>query len=92
MCSLRHLHSAVVLQVAHAAQAAIVVHPTADTTGEEALGCPHFTDLTHLIIEDLWSNGAAKHLGVLSMAPWLGGSASLVCVGVQREQESKFLG
>jgi len=92
MCSLCHLHSAIILQVAHAAQAAIVEHPVADATGEEALGCPHFTDLAHLIIEDLWSNAVAQHHGVLSMAPWRGGPTSQVCVGVQREQKSKFLG
>jgi len=54
---LRHLHGAVALQVAHAAQAAVVVHAAADTAGEEALGGPHLTDLAHLIIDNLGRDG-----------------------------------
>lgn len=62
-----HLHGAVLLQVPHAAQAAVVVHPVADAAGKEALGCPHLADLTHLVIHDLGRNGQ-----MLSTAVWAG--------------------
>lgn len=62
-----HLHGAVLLQVPHAAQAAVVVHPVADAAGKEALGCPHLADLTHLIIHDLRRDGQ-----MLSAPVWAG--------------------
>lgn len=53
VCHLCHLRSAVSLDVAHAAQAAIMKNPGADPAWEEALSRPDLTDVTHLIVDNL---------------------------------------
>lgn len=53
MGHLGHLHCTVPLEVAHAAQATIVENPGADSAWEETLGGPDFTDVTHLIADNL---------------------------------------
>lgn len=50
---LGHLHGTVPLEVAHAAQAAIVENPGADSAREEAFSGPDFTDITHLVVDNL---------------------------------------
>ena len=57
VCRLSHLRGTVSLDVAHAAQAAIMEDPGADPAREEALGCPDLTDITHLIINNLGKDG-----------------------------------
>lgn len=71
VCSLHHLHGTVILQVAHVVQAAIVVHLAADAAGEEALGCPHLTDLTHLIVEYQRSDDRLRLSTLLREAVWV---------------------
>ena len=53
MGHLGHLHCTVPLEVTHAAQAAVVENPGADSAWEEALGGPDLTDVTHLIVDNL---------------------------------------
>lgn len=50
---LGHLCCTISLDVAHAAQAAIMENPGADPAWEEALSCPDLTDITHLIVDNL---------------------------------------
>lgn len=45
-----------------------MVHSVADAAGEQALGCPHLADLTHLVILDLGRDGQ-----MLSRALWAEG-------------------
>lgn len=54
---LDHLCCTVPLDIAHAAQAAIMENPGADPAWEEALGCPDLTDITHFIVDDLGKDG-----------------------------------
>lgn len=77
-----HLHGAVLLQVSHAAQAAVVVHPVADAAREEALGRPHLADLTHLVIQDLGRGGQSRAVWAGAWVLDLGGALQ---VGVDAE-------
>lgn len=60
--SLGHLRGTVSLDVAHAAQAAIVENPGADPAWEEALGRPDLTDITHVIIDNLEKDGRNRNV------------------------------
>lgn len=79
-----HLHGAILLQVPHAAQAAVVIHSVADAAGEEALGCPHLADLTHLVIQYLGRDGQVLSRGVWAGA-WLLDLGGALQVGVDAE-------
>lgn len=50
---LSHLCHAISLDVAHAAQTAIMENPGTDPAWKEALSCPDLTDITHLIVDNL---------------------------------------
>lgn len=69
---LGHLRCTISLDVAHAAQAAIMENPGADPAWEEALGCPDLTDITHLIIDNLRKgiNRECIHSSVGSKILW----------------------
>lgn len=57
---LGHLCGTISLDVAHAAQAAIMENSGADPAWEEALGRPDLTDITHLIVDNLGKDGGNK--------------------------------